>query len=176
MSVRGLYRGATPIGSATATNAPIYVDSDDNQLKVLPNGAGTTSERIVQTAGGSVATAAATLTTVDYGKTFFLNSATEFQLVLPAALIGAKLSFIVTAAPSGASYTIITPASAEILFGKILSAAGDAGDVENTGGGTTITFADGQAVVGDRVDLVSDGTNWYVVGYASVAAGITITG
>jgi hypothetical protein len=110
------------------------------------------------------------------GKTFFLSSATEFASTLPAPAAGLRFSFVITAAPSGASYTVVTTASAQIIFGKIYSAAGDAGDVENTGGATTITFVDGQSVVGDRVDIVCDGTNYYAVGFASVAAGITFTG
>lgn len=181
MSVRGIYRGKSPIGNATPTNAPVYVDSDDNQLKLVPAGSGST-EKIVPVSdvalniSGQVAAATLALAAADNGKTIFLNSSTEFATTLPAPFLGARFTFIVAAAPSGASYTVVTSGAAEIIIGKVHSAAGDAGDVENTAGGTTITFVDGQAVAGDRVDLESDGTNWYVVGFASVAAGITITG
>ncbi len=123
-----------------------------------------------------VATVADVLTSADSGKTIWLNAATEFALELPAVAAGLNFKFIVKAAPSGASYTVVTPGPAEIIVGKVFSAAGDAGDVENTAGATTITFVNGQAVMGDRVDLECDGTNWYAVGFASVAAGITFTG
>jgi hypothetical protein len=47
MPVRGLRRGATIIGEATDTHAPIYIDSDDNILKVIPAGTGTTEVQVV---------------------------------------------------------------------------------------------------------------------------------
>lgn len=131
---------------------------------------------ILTDAAVEVLSAATTLTAADSGKTLFLNAGTEFATTLPTAALGLRFTFIVTGAPSGASYTIVTPGSLQIIFGKQHSAAGDAGDTENTGGATTITFVDGQAVVGDRVELISDGTNWYAVAFTSVAAGLTFTG
>lgn len=49
-------------------------------------------------------------------------------------------------------------------------AAGDTGTADDT-----ITFVDGQAVAGDRVDVVSDGTSWFAFAFSRVAAGITFT-
>lgn len=108
------------------------------------------------------------------GKVFFLNSATEFVSTLPAPAAGLNFEFIVTAAPSGASYTIVTTSSANIIKGTIVTAATGAADTE-VSGGDTISFVDGQAVAGDRVVLRCDGTNWFVYGTCSVAGGITIT-
>ena len=42
MPIRSVVRAATPKGYALPDNAPIYVDSDDNQLKVIPAGTGST--------------------------------------------------------------------------------------------------------------------------------------
>ena len=42
MSIRGIARTPTAKGFATPTNAPIYLDSDDNTLKMIPAGSGTT--------------------------------------------------------------------------------------------------------------------------------------
>src|SRR5882724_9612616 len=42
MPERGIYRTATVKGIATVTNAPFYVDSDDNTPKCIPAGSGTT--------------------------------------------------------------------------------------------------------------------------------------
>jgi hypothetical protein len=125
-----------------------------------------------------VLTALDTLTVADHNKVFFLNSGTEFAVTLPAAADadGMHLVFLVKAAPSGASYTVVTAAAEQTLGGKVFSAAGDAGDVENALTGTTITFVDGQSVVGDRAELYCDGAGWYAICHASVAAGITITG
>ena len=79
-------------------------------------------------------------------------------------------------APEAASYTIVTDSAAEIIVGHALCAADAAGDAETTAGATTITFVDGQAVVGDRVDLISDGTTWFASARCAVAAGVTFTG
>jgi len=111
------------------------------------------------------------------GKTMFLNSATEFVSTLPAPAAGLKFSFVVSGAPSGASYTIVTNSSANIIKGQVyssdLDAAGNA-DFE-TSGGDTITLVDGKSVAGDRVDLICDGTNWFAYCFCSVFDAITIT-
>lgn len=110
------------------------------------------------------------------GSVFFLNHATEFVSTLPAPAAGLNFEFIVTGAPSGASYTIVTNSSANIIKGQVVSCedAGGSGDSE-TSGGDTITFVDGQSVAGDRCVLRCDGTNWFAYCTAKVVAGITIT-
>ena len=42
MPIRGVLRRKTVLGDATADHAPMYVDSDDNILKIIPAGSGTT--------------------------------------------------------------------------------------------------------------------------------------
>jgi hypothetical protein len=107
------------------------------------------------------------------GKTFFLSHATEFVSTLPAAALGLRYTFIVAAAPSGASYTVVSASSANIIKGIQLSSAGDAGDSGTAD--DTITFVDGQSVAGDRVEVISDGTSWFAYAFSDVAAGITFT-
>lgn len=122
-------------------------------------------------------TAATTLTAADNGKTIFLNSTTEFATTLPQPQAGLSFTFIVSAAPSGASYTVVTAGSSNIIKGMVTSAdlnAASDGDIE-TSGGDTISFVDAKAVAGDRVDLVCDGTNWFAYGICSVFDAITIT-
>jgi hypothetical protein len=122
-------------------------------------------------------TATNTITANESGKTFFLSSSTEFVSTLPTPAAGLRFSFIVAAAPSGASYTVVTASSANIIKGMVLSsdlnAANDA-DFE-TSGGDTISFVDSVAVAGDRVDLVCDGTNWFAYGFCTAYNAITIT-
>lgn len=88
-----------------------------------------------------------------------------------------NFEFIVSAAPSGASYTVVTNGSANIIKGHVLTSdvnsATDA-DLE-TSGGDTISFVDAKAVAGDRVRLVSDGTSWFAQAACSVFDAITIT-
>ena len=132
---------------------------------------------IVGSVTGTVAittlTAAGTLTTAQSGTTLILSSATEFATTLPAPAAGLVYTFIVKAAPSGASYTIVTTSSANIIKGQAFNAAGDAGDTGTAD--DTISFVDGQAVAGDMVTVFSDGTSWFAKGFCAVAAGITFT-
>ncbi|HEU4636895.1 MAG TPA: hypothetical protein VFS41_11990 [Edaphobacter sp.] len=124
-----------------------------------------------------IVTATNVITEDESGKTFFLNSSTEFVSTLPAPKIGMRFTFIVTAAPSGASYTIVTNGSSNIIKGAVftsdVNSATDA-DLE-TSGGDTISFVDAKAVAGDRVELYCDGTNWFAHGFCTVFDAITIT-
>lgn len=120
-----------------------------------------------------VLTATYTVTQDENGTVYYLNSATEFVTTLPSPFLGAEYTFIVKAAPSGASYTVVTGSSANIIKGLQNSVAGDAGD--NGTADDTITFVDGQAVAGDKVEVYSDGTSWFAYAISKVAAGITFT-
>jgi hypothetical protein len=117
--------------------------------------------------------AASTLTAAQSNTIFFLSSATEFVTTLPAPAAGLAYTFIVGAAPSGASYTIVTNASANIIKGQAVNAAGDAGDTGTAD--DTISFVDGQAVAGDQVTVISNGTSWFAKAFCAVAAGVTFT-
>jgi len=120
---------------------------------------------------------AQTLNKSHSGKTFFLNATTEFEVTLPLPVVaGMNFEFVVTAAPSGASYTIVTNGSANIIKGHIITTDVDASDSDfETSGADTITFVNGVSVVGDKVQLISDGTYWYVTGLCSVYNAITLT-
>lgn len=121
-----------------------------------------------------VVTGTNVITAAESGSVFFLNSATEFVSTLPAVRSGLHYTFIVTAAPSGANYTVVTDSSANVIIGTVHSSDGVDGDSELTGA-DTINFVDGQAHVGDRVEVWCDGTNWFAVAHCDVSTGITIT-
>lgn len=114
-------------------------------------------------------TAANTLTYAECGKTVFLNSATEFATTLPSPVAGCTFSFYIKAAPVGSSYTVV--AGSNVIYGQAtVNGAAVAAVTENT-----ITFTAGAAAIGDFVDLVSDGTNWYVSGQGVAATAIAFT-
>lgn len=137
-------------------------------------GSGTWTSRFPQS---EVVTATNVIAATENGKTFFLSSATEFVSTLPAPAAHLKFSFIVSAAPSGADYTIVTTSSANIIKGQVytvdVNSATDP-DFEVTSA-DTISFVSAKAVAGDRVDVVCDGTNWFAYGFCSVFDAITIT-
>lgn len=120
-----------------------------------------------------VVTATNVITAAESGSVFYLNSSSEFVSTLPAPAAGLHYTFVVTAAPSGASYTVTTNSSANVIVGQATNAAGAAGDTGTTD--DTVSFVDGQAVVGDMIEVWSDGTKWYIHGKSAVAAGITFT-
>ena len=126
-------------------------------------------------AGIKELTAVSTLQIADSGKVFMLNSATEFATTLPApSNKGWEGTFMVKAAPSGANYTIVTPSGA--ILGSVPAGAAAGGADTSDGSDTIITFVDGSSVVGDYIKIVSDGTNYYIIGgLGKVAAGITIS-
>jgi hypothetical protein len=145
----------------------------DGSFKVIDNATG----KSVICEPPEIVTATNVITADESGKTFFLNSTTEFVSTLPAPAIGLRYSFIVKGAPSGASYTIVTNGSANVIKGQVytvdVNSATDP-DFEVTGG-DTVTLVDSKAVAGDRVDVVCDGTNWFAYCFCSVFDAITIT-
>ena len=91
---------------------------------------------------------------------------------MPAPAAGLNYTFIVKAAPSSASYTIVTNGGADIMIGMVTCAtADDLGQYDANA--DVITFVDSQSVVGDWVRVISDGTSWYFSGACHVAEGIT---
>lgn len=176
--VRSIYRGATLKGYATPAGAPVYVDSDDNRVKLVPAGSGST-EVILQEAGGAalseVLTAARVLTAADSGKTFFLNAAAGFDITLPAVAIGLNFKFYVQTAPTGGSGYTITAAAVNTMVGQVYSStAGDA-DSTVTFIADLMTFVNDAAVIGDSLDAYCNGTGWFCRGFCNADTGITTT-
>lgn len=116
--------------------------------------------------------AARALTAAESGKTLLLSLAGGFAVTLPPPAVGVRFTFIVAIAPTTA-YTVVTSGSANIIKGFATNAAG--ASVTPLLDGDTITFVASQAVAGDQVTVVSDGTSWFMNGWAHVAAGITNT-
>lgn len=116
-------------------------------------------------------TAANVITAAETGKVFFLALAGGFASTLPAPAAGLKYKFIVSVSPTTA-YTIVTTSSANIIKGGTIEIAGTASPYINNG--DLITFVANVAVVGDWVELVSDGTSWFLSGMCSADGGITL--
>lgn len=174
MPVQFINQGAGAGSRSTGNHCGIGYDTTDSRLYIKP---GDTRIPIAEVNAAEVVTTTNVITAAESGKTFFLNSTTEFVSTLPAVALGLRFSFIVKAAPSGASYTIVTPGGADLIHGVAASAADAGGSVDTTAGtlADTITFVDGQALAGDRVDVVCDGTYWYAMGMCSDEDAITFT-
>ena len=164
------------------SQAALYVDASANTLELYAAGVSKVkvdSTGLAATRSAEVVTATnADISAAESGRVYFLNAAGAFVSTLPAVALGLEYTFIVKTAPSGASYTIVTPAAAQIIAGHVLTSgfADSGSDVETTADANSINFVDGVSVAGDRVHVVSDGTNWYASCICAVEAGITITG
>ena len=163
------------------SQAAMFVDASANTLDLYAAGVSkvtvdSTGMRNVKSS--EVVTGANIITAAETGRTYFLNSASEFATTLPAPALGVHYDFIVTAAPSGASYTVVTEGGCQILAGHVLTSgfADSGSDVETAATGTTITFVDCVSVLCDRSTVISDGTSWFASCICAVEAGITITG
>jgi len=116
-------------------------------------------------------TGATTLTAEDSGKSFSLNAAAGAQITLPAVATSAgfRYRFTVAALFATTAWTI-KAATNKIQGGVIVNSVNVPGADENT-----ITFSASADTIGDFVELVGDGSNWYVFGLGTAAGAITLT-
>lgn len=153
----------------------IVVDIDQGKLQIDTVAVNASAAEINMACDNSanteVVTATNAIAAAESGTTYILNSATEFASTLPAPALGLRYKFIIGAAPSGASYTVVTTSGANIIEGSAtVNGAAVAAVNEDT-----ITFTDGAAAVGDWVEVISDGTSWFVSGQGVAATAIAFT-
>lgn len=151
MAIRSIRRQATnPLGAAgTPNTAPIYVDSDDNKLKMIPAGSGTTEVEVVDAStaqtltnktltspvitgalvtsapvnvtGASLAVAAAT----HAGKTITLSAAGGVAIQLPAATGTGNIYHFIVATASNATVLSAVVATDTFTGGYTQNDSGD---------------------------------------------------
>lgn len=112
---------------------------------------------------------ASTLDVEDSGKVFILDAAAGAAITLPSAVSGWCAKFIIGSAFATTGWTVVS-GSTNIQGTVIVNGASVLGSDEDT-----ITFAAAAENVGDWVEVVSDGTNFYVSGVGSAASSITLT-
>ncbi len=120
-------------------------------------------------------TAETILTAADSGKLLTLGDADGFDVALPAPSPGLNFTFVVKVAPTTA-YTITTNGTTQnVIHGLTVTKQDAGGNTDGTAGTAVdvITFAANKAAIGDRVELVCDGTLWYAVAFSNVFDGIT---
>jgi len=108
-----------------------------------------------------------TLSMGDSGKTYMLYSTVARTITLPAVKAGLKFKFIAT--DTTADSSIATSEGTALLKG-----GAEAGNSYLTLAGTTI-IVEAAASVGDHLELVCDGTYWYVSGHSAAGAGFSVT-
>lgn len=100
--IRSLRRGANLVGYASGTSAPIYVDADDNIVKVVPAGSGTTEVQLADASSAQTFTNK-TLTTPVIQAITDTNGTTRVQVNPTAKTIvdGAATSLFSVAVAAG---------------------------------------------------------------------------
>lgn len=179
--IRSITRNPTIKGYASAGSAPFYVDSDDNRVKLIPAGSGTT-EVVLQEANGAgsfeTLIAARTLVAADSGKVFFLGVAGGLTATLPllSAAQGFRATFIVSVAPT-TDYIVATNATdVDKMVGGVHSSQATSADTETTVGADQFNFIANSSVIGDRFDIYTDGVAWYGRAFTALTASGTFTG
>lgn len=139
------------------------LDNDGSNWRLIEHNPSSLPTEIVTTTN--------VITATEIGKTFFLNAVGGFTSTLPAPANGLKFTFIVTTAPTTA-YIITTTAGANLLFGTFLDIIGE---LVYFSAQDTLNFVASISVIGDRLEIESDGTNWYCKAFSGADGGITVS-
>ena len=103
----------------------------------------------------------------DSGKTYFIESTVARTITLPAVKAGVKFKFIMS--DTTADSSIATSEGTALLKG-----GAECGDAYLTLAGTTIV-CELAGSVGDWLELVCDGTYWYLSGHGAHDASFSVT-
>lgn len=114
--------------------------------------------------------AAKTLVAADIGQTFILSAAGGATITLPALSAGARLKFVIGSTFATTNW-VIDSAEGDNIHGSITVA----GVVVVAAAEDQINFVATAEAIGDWIELLSDGTYWYVSGQAALSGGITAT-
>lgn len=113
--------------------------------------------------------AARTLTASDSGTVFTLSAAAGAAVTLPALTDGFRCRIIIGSAFATTAWTVVAP-TGKLRGGAIVNSTFVA-----SAGTTTATFSASAETIGDFIDLVCDGTNYYVSGVGASASSIAFS-
>jgi hypothetical protein len=169
---------------ATPTAAPIYVDSDDNKLKIIPAGSGSTEVEVLQGYAPVVVTANTTLSAATHGyKTVVSNKVDGITFTLPAATgSGVKFKLVVGASLTSSSFVVAVADNTDYFRGRSVvsnDTDGSASNFETANTGTLATESDtmtwnrtttGLATIGDMVELEDIATDiWSITAHVAAS-------
>lgn len=151
------------------------VNIQSGLLELAGTAVGATAVEINNICDVSASTSAETTTNVidaaESGKTFFLNTTTGFVSTLPAPAAGLKYRFVVKLVNTGTNHTIVCNGGASLFQGNVMVAS----TVVTSVAGTSVNLVANTCDIGDYVEVISDGTSWFLNGSATTTAGITVT-
>lgn len=189
MPIRNILRDSVVRGFATAKSAPIYVDSDDNKLKVIPAGSGSTEVEVLAQYAPVSLTANTTLSPASHGnKTVVLNKADGIAITLPAATgSGVKYRLVVGTTLTSGSLVVAVADGTDYFRGRAIfsnDVDGSASNFETANTGTLATESDtatlnrtttGIATIGDLIELEDIATDIWSITIFAQASGTEAT-
>lgn len=158
------YIDGVTAGTGLASKALVLDSSGNVTMPAAPASIDQRNAEIVTTTNVILA--------AENGRTYYLTLAGGFTSTLPVPALGLFFRFVVATAPTTA-YIITTNAGANLLYGMTEERAGTAGVAGAAQ--DTFNFVANQAIIGDWVEFMSDGTNWYYHGMTNIAAGNTVS-
>jgi hypothetical protein len=158
--------------SSTMLSTGAYIACNDLFGTVFSVGNG---GQVISKEATEIVTGTNSINRFESGTTYFLNSATDFVTTLPPPEAGINYKFIVTTAATTTAHTIVTQTGDDIIYGAVATTDGLASVLAAGADTISLTKTATGGIVGDMIELTCDGTNWYVRGLVSVAAGITFT-
>jgi len=111
--------------------------------------------------------AAKTITADENGTTFLLSGVVGYAITLPSPAAGLRYSIVVQDLFATTDW-VLTSASAN-MQGNVM----EAGAIQAVAGATTINLELGTDTIGDYIDVISDGTSWFVRGSFTQALSVT---
>ena len=124
-------------------------------------------ETITATADGNVAAPTKTIGDAETGEVYFIDcSANTVCVVLPTPKAGAYFKFVMaTASDNEATKDFILATSADTVdFGGALHDGGGLVEITSATSKITLDSSEGAITVGDHIECICDGTDWYVSG------------
>ena len=123
-------------------------------------------------------TAAKTLDVYDTGKIFMLNLAGGFTVTLPAPggdnMSGWTATFIVGTDPTTAY--IIASGTADTMSGRVVDSSGGDEDEETAATADQFNFVADTAKIGDKLEVICDGSKYHAYAITGATGAGTFTG
>jgi len=115
-----------------------------------------------------------TLAAAESGEVYFLDGSAElnFTVTLPSAKAGAYFTFVLSAASHANTQILIDAGTGSTIQGTTIVQAAGGADTKAAHSNQKLGFADA-SIVGSIVEIVCDGTNWFLLRAESSAAFVT---
>lgn len=168
------------INQGVVKTSAVHIGVSGSEVEITSSGA-EINQAFDLSSKGEVLTSTEALTVADNNKIFFLSAVAGFTTTLPAladVASGWRCRFITKTALTSNSYIITEKASADtdkVATNFIVELeVDDANNGPFNADHATITFVNGINVVGDWVEIETDGVIWYANGLTKLDGGITL--